>query len=60
MTWISAGLGGERQWQRDTLQQCFESSRVFISVNTEPMDPIMALPYLGHKVSYNNSKWVSF
>ena len=30
-----------------------------ISVNSEPLEMDMAFPYLGHKVSYNNSNWAA-
>ena len=35
----------QRRWQ-ETLRQCFESSRLIISVNSEPMDPILSFLYL--------------
>ena len=32
-------------------------SQVFIQVNTEPLEPVDDLPYLGHTITYNNSNW---
>ena len=51
---------GEEWWrQKDNPQQCFEASRVFISVNSELMEPNTASPYLGHAVVSNNRNWES-
>ena len=47
----------ERQRRWENLQQCFEASRVFISVNLEPMEPTTSLPYLGRTFAYNDRNW---
>ena len=39
------------------LQCFFEKSRLAISVNAEHLDPVVAFPYLGRTVAYNNSGW---
>ena len=41
-----------------TLQHCFEVIQVLISVNTEPLELDVVIPYLGFKVAYNNRDWV--
>ena len=50
-------IGNARWSQRETLQHCFEASRVYIWVNAEPLEPGDAFPYLGRTVVYNNSDW---
>ena len=42
-----------------TLQHCFEASRVLISVNSEPLEPVARFTYLGSMVAYKNSDWAS-
>ena len=39
---------------RGGIQHRFEGKRVVISVNTDPLEPIMAFPYLVLTVVYNN------
>ena len=50
-------LGEERWIWQETLQQCFEASRVAISVNSDTRGTAASLPYLGRTVAYNNSDW---
>ena len=41
----------------NTLQHCFEASRVSIRVNADLLEPVDAFPYFGHTITYNNSDW---
>ena len=51
---------GEECWRRlETLQNCFESSRVVISEKLDPMEPTTAFLYLYRTVAYNTSDWAA-
>ena len=47
------------QLRRETLQQCFEASRVLFQIDAEALPPLEDLLYLGRKISYNNSNWAA-
>ena len=47
-------LGRDLQCRRETLQQCFESSQVYIKVKTYPLELADSLTYLGRTIAYNN------
>ena len=49
--------GYERRIRRETLQHCFDASRVSFHINAETLPPLKAFPYLGHTIAYNNSDW---
>ena len=49
----------ERRLRRETLQRCFEASRVSFHINAKTLPPLEALPYLGQTISYNNSDWTA-
>ena len=48
-------LGRYRQRSKETLQWCFEDSQVLIKVNFDPLEPVVAFPYLGRTIVYKNS-----
>ena len=49
--------GEERHLRRETLQRCFEASRVLFQINTETLPPSEGFPYLVLMIAYNNSDW---
>ena len=42
---------------RETLQHCFEASRVSFQINAETLPPLEAFPYMGRAIAYYNSNW---
>ena len=48
-------LGEKRRIIGTTLQHCFRSSQVAITLNAEPLELVAALPYPSFTVIYNNS-----
>ena len=50
--------GEERRRWHETLQRCFNVSRVSFHINAETLTPLESFPYLGPKIEYNNSNWV--
>ena len=53
--WIGEAI---RIW-RETLQHCFEASKVSVWVNTEQLEPADDFTYLGHTIAYNNIDWAA-
>ena len=49
----------EVQCRRDTLQCCFEASRVLFLINAKALPPSEAFTYLGRTITYNNSNWLA-
>ena len=47
----------EHRIRRATLQHCFEAIQVENIVNAKLLEPVVAFPYLGCTVTYNNSVW---
>ena len=47
----------EQQLHRNTLQRCFDTSRVSFHINTKALPPLEAFPYLGRTIAYKNSNW---
>ena len=47
----------ERRLRRETLQRCFEASRVLFHNNADTLPLSDAFPYLGRTITYNNSDW---
>ena len=41
----------------ETLPASKKCSRVYLRINGEAIEPINALHYLGHTITYNNSDW---
>ena len=51
-------IGEEHQSRQKTLQHFLGAILVSISVNSEPMEPVMDFLYLVRTFLYNNSDWV--
>ena len=51
--------GEERHIRRETLQHCFEASKVSFQINAETLPPLEAFTYLGCTIAYNNRNWAS-
>ena len=49
--------GEERRLRCETLQFCFEESRILFYINTETLSLLEEFPYLGHTIAYNTSNW---
>ena len=49
----------ERRLRHETLQRCFEASRVSFHINAKTLPPSEVFLYLRWKISYNNSNWVA-
>ena len=49
--------GEERHIRRETLQLCFEASRVLFHINAETVLPPEVFPYLRRTIAYNNIDW---
>ena len=47
----------ERRLRCETLQFCFEESRILFYINTETLSLLEEFPYLGHTIAYNTSNW---
>ena len=47
--------GEERRLRCETLQRCFEASRVSLQINADTLPPPEAFPYLGRTIAYKNS-----
>ena len=51
--------GEESRLIRETLQLCFETSKVSFQINAETLPPLEDFPYLGWTITYNNSNWAA-
>ena len=47
----------ERRVCRETINLCFEESRVLFHINSKALPSLEAFPYLGRMITYNNRDW---
>ena len=49
--------GEERRLQLETLQHCFDASRVLLQINAEDLPLLEAFPYFGRTITYKNRNY---